>query len=610
MFEFTIIGAAPPENAGAPAAASREWQGAEAVAIAEAFTSLVDLLSAGAAQQDLPAAVPVAVPAGTPALDFAGMIDAAGIVPSSEAQEAIVLPEGLPVAAAVPPGGGSERWRHFSGLLLPAPEASTGVVRSDSPADRTTYVSIEVLVEVEAPADVPAATGLRAREIPQPVDAGKVPAAEESTEVAVDGNAMVFAPTTPLIATAPALDRSPLAERSSIHSDDADDAPVLTEHVQEPAAPSAAMPVLPAASTIAPTAAAMPQPAANSEAPESHPLRSDSAEPADGAELPPVAPQPPVGRRVDAVPQERVTSQSPAGDDVVTEPSTTPAPIRPAPRAQMVIDKLPIGVAAAAPPAVSSPRVPSASAIPEVVAALAAEVAAVAGSTERMAELPRQRHTPTTSRTVGSSPMSTAAARVETMFARASELTSGSVDRVVLPLDVVRVMATRTHVALPSPSISVTPVPVAPTVAFVVPAAVTNAVITLPRAHDVPAANAAEIVQAIRMQFLGGGGEAHIRLEPNHFGEVTVSVRVDQGTVAVRLQAEVPAVREWLQTHQQMLRQGLAEQQLTLDRIEIVEPSSTESRERHGERHREERPRRDARRASRDDAQSTFELEV
>lgn len=118
---------------------------------------------------------------------------------------------------------------------------------------------------------------------------------------------------------------------------------------------------------------------------------------------------------------------------------------------------------------------------------------------------------------------------------------------------------------------------------------------------DVPSeASLQEIVRAIRMQAIQGGGEAEIRLEPRHFGELTISIRVEQGQVMARLQVESPAVREWLQTNQGVLRQQLAEQQLTLDRFEVAPPDESRASDRRGswgggaeERQRDRRPRKD-----------------
>jgi flagellar hook-length control protein FliK len=96
---------------------------------------------------------------------------------------------------------------------------------------------------------------------------------------------------------------------------------------------------------------------------------------------------------------------------------------------------------------------------------------------------------------------------------------------------------------------------------------------------------ASDIIQAIHLQALQGGGSATIQLEPRYFGNLAVSVRVEDGEVVAQLQAASPAVREWLEGNQQLLRQGLADQHLTLSRLEITAPPSESgaSRDRRGD---------------------------
>jgi flagellar hook-length control protein FliK len=87
-----------------------------------------------------------------------------------------------------------------------------------------------------------------------------------------------------------------------------------------------------------------------------------------------------------------------------------------------------------------------------------------------------------------------------------------------------------------------------------------------------------QIVQTMRLQATSrDSGEAHIRLDPAQFGGLSVSLHVEQGQVAARLEADSPAVREWLQANQSLLRHQLAEQNLTLDRFEVAEPDEPRS---------------------------------
>ena len=76
-------------------------------------------------------------------------------------------------------------------------------------------------------------------------------------------------------------------------------------------------------------------------------------------------------------------------------------------------------------------------------------------------------------------------------------------------------------------------------------------------------------VQTVRVQVRQGGGEAHIRLNPEHLGEVSVLVKVDGSGVSATLRAESVVVRGWLEAHQQELRAALKEQGLSLDDLVI-----------------------------------------
>ena len=89
-------------------------------------------------------------------------------------------------------------------------------------------------------------------------------------------------------------------------------------------------------------------------------------------------------------------------------------------------------------------------------------------------------------------------------------------------------------------------------------------------AAEIPASTVRQIVQSLRLAWTRNAGEAHIKLDPAQFGDLSIAMKVDRGQVVARLQAESPVVREWLHTNQDMLRAGLAEQHLRLDRLEIV----------------------------------------
>jgi flagellar hook-length control protein FliK len=133
---------------------------------------------------------------------------------------------------------------------------------------------------------------------------------------------------------------------------------------------------------------------------------------------------------------------------------------------------------------------------------------------------------------------------------------------------------------------------------------------SLPGEESAPdSATTDQIVQAIRMQFRNGIGDAVIRLKPEHLGEVSVSLRVEQQTVSATVHAEVPAVRQWLESQESSLRNSLSEQGLHLDEFAVHEEES-------GRRQQQEEdadsPRKAPRphRSNRDDDEPRFEVVV
>jgi Meckel syndrome type 1 protein len=123
-----------------------------------------------------------------------------------------------------------------------------------------------------------------------------------------------------------------------------------------------------------------------------------------------------------------------------------------------------------------------------------------------------------------------------------------------------------------------------------------------------------QIVQAMRLQWKDGIGDARIRLLPEYLGELNVAIRVEHGSVTAALEASTPAVRHWIESHEPMLRQSLAEHGLHLDRLIVLdEPEQTgpnQSRERRREKGEEaqQQPPQSRRRPPADD--TTFEVIV
>ena len=103
------------------------------------------------------------------------------------------------------------------------------------------------------------------------------------------------------------------------------------------------------------------------------------------------------------------------------------------------------------------------------------------------------------------------------------------------------------------------------------------------------------IVQSVRVQIRQGGGEAHIRLNPAHLGELSVLVKVDGTGVSATLRAESPLVRSWLESHQDELKAALKEQGLSLDDLVIdADGRSGQQADAQAQQQRHEPPRRPA----------------
>jgi flagellar hook-length control protein FliK len=102
----------------------------------------------------------------------------------------------------------------------------------------------------------------------------------------------------------------------------------------------------------------------------------------------------------------------------------------------------------------------------------------------------------------------------------------------------------------------------------------------LPNEHDVTL----QIVQSMRMQFRDGIGEAVLKLNPEHLGSVSISLRVENGGLKANVQADLPAVRQWLESQQDTLRSALAEHGLRLDRFDVEPDAQRQQAEDDGRR--------------------------
>jgi len=132
---------------------------------------------------------------------------------------------------------------------------------------------------------------------------------------------------------------------------------------------------------------------------------------------------------------------------------------------------------------------------------------------------------------------------------------------------------------------------------------------TAPSPVDADGTLETQIVRALRVQWGRQGGEATIQLKPEYLGNLTVSLRVDQGVVTAQLVAASAEVRQWIEANEPLLRQGLSQQQLDLDRLIVLdeEAEAAPGDARNPDREPRDEPRRPR---SRRDPDATFEVLV
>jgi flagellar hook-length control protein FliK len=118
------------------------------------------------------------------------------------------------------------------------------------------------------------------------------------------------------------------------------------------------------------------------------------------------------------------------------------------------------------------------------------------------------------------------------------------------------------------------------------------------------AANIEQIVASMRVMTRETVSQATIHLRPEHFGQVSINIRVDGKLVSAVIQTESAQVREWLQAHEAALRSGLAEQGLQLDRLYVSRDPRQDRRDGHPQQQERRRQR------PRDEQQGTFEIAV
>jgi flagellar hook-length control protein FliK len=153
------------------------------------------------------------------------------------------------------------------------------------------------------------------------------------------------------------------------------------------------------------------------------------------------------------------------------------------------------------------------------------------------------------------------------------------------------------------------PVPVVSTTQAAAPAASVAApaatAVATAAPEDVPGPeNVGRLVQAMRVIARPGAWEANVRLNPEHLGDVSIAVRVERNTVSAVVNAEAAGVRQWLESQEQAVRNGMAEHGLQLDRF-IVQRDGQRREAEPQQQH--EAPRQRARRSA---AMTTERFEI
>jgi flagellar hook-length control protein FliK len=112
-----------------------------------------------------------------------------------------------------------------------------------------------------------------------------------------------------------------------------------------------------------------------------------------------------------------------------------------------------------------------------------------------------------------------------------------------------------------------------------------------------------QLVKGLQMQVTAGGGDMRLTLTPEHLGTVSIEVRVEHDRVKATLMADTAAVRQWIATHQDDLRERLDAAGLKLDDLVVKEDGRQDRQQ-----PQDDRPAPRKRRASRGDAEQQFEV--
>lgn len=109
-----------------------------------------------------------------------------------------------------------------------------------------------------------------------------------------------------------------------------------------------------------------------------------------------------------------------------------------------------------------------------------------------------------------------------------------------------------------------------------------------------------QIVSSLKLQWRDGIGEAKLHLRPDALGQVSLTLRVEQGAVTAVVRAESTQVQEWVLQHQQLLRQQLHDAGLRLDELSVNPDGEQAHQGSHQDAPDDSPERRPRRRASRE----------
>jgi flagellar hook-length control protein FliK len=147
----------------------------------------------------------------------------------------------------------------------------------------------------------------------------------------------------------------------------------------------------------------------------------------------------------------------------------------------------------------------------------------------------------------------------------------------------------RAAAAVVTPAASTAPAAGVPATAAPAPAAAATTATSTPDAENV-----GRLVQAMRVISRPGAWEATVRLKPEHFGDVSIAVRVERNTVSAVVNAEAAGVCEWLESQEQAVRNGMAEHGLQLDRYVVQRDGQRREPQQQEQETPRHRPRRTA----------------